>query len=113
MFFLGGAVVSWLSSKQTVFARSTIKSELIILDTTINKVKWLREFLYDVLLFVTPLPPIFIHCDCNVAIDKCVQQIADVKTNHYMKVRHKSIRKKIKYNVIALNFMRFERNLAD
>ena len=49
-----------------------MESELIALDTTINKAKWLREFLYDIPLFVTPLAPISIHGVCRTAIHKYV-----------------------------------------
>ena len=50
-----------------------MKLELIALDTTINEAKWLKEFLYNIPLLVTPLPPISIHCCCTAAIDKCAQ----------------------------------------
>ena len=45
VFTLGGAVVSWKSSKQTCIARSTMKSEFIALDKAGEEVEWLRQFL--------------------------------------------------------------------
>jgi hypothetical protein len=45
VFTLGGAAVSWKSSKQTCITRSTIESEFIALDKTREEVEWLRHFL--------------------------------------------------------------------
>ena len=47
VFTLGGAAVSWKSSKQTCIARSTMKSEFIALDKAGEEAKWLRHFLED------------------------------------------------------------------
>ena len=49
----------------------------------------------------------------QLAIDKCHQENVNVKMNRYLKVRHKSLRYKIKNHVIALDFKRSEKNLAD
>ena len=47
VFTLGGAAVSWKSSKQTCIARSTMESEFITLDKAGEEAKWLRHFLED------------------------------------------------------------------
>ncbi|RVW64853.1 Retrovirus-related Pol polyprotein from transposon TNT 1-94 [Vitis vinifera] len=48
VFTLGGAAVSWKSSKQTVIARSTMESEFIALDKCGEEAEWLRHFLEDI-----------------------------------------------------------------
>ena len=48
VFTLGGAKVSWKSSKQTVIARSTIESEFIALDNCGEEVEWSHHFLEDI-----------------------------------------------------------------
>ena len=48
VFTLGGAVVSWKSSKQIVIARSTMKIEFIALDKCGEEAEWLRHFLEDI-----------------------------------------------------------------
>ncbi|XP_062089599.1 secreted RxLR effector protein 161-like [Humulus lupulus] len=48
VFTLGGATVSWKSSKQTVITRSTMESEFVALDKCSEEVEWLRNFLEDI-----------------------------------------------------------------
>ena len=43
-FTLGGAVVLWKSSKQTVIARSIMESKSIALDKCGEGAEWLRTF---------------------------------------------------------------------
>ena len=45
VFTLGGVAVSWKSFKQTVIARSTMKSEFIALDKCGEEVEWPHYFL--------------------------------------------------------------------
>ena len=45
VFTLGGAAVSWKSSKQMIIARSTMEFEFIALDKCGKEVEWLRQFL--------------------------------------------------------------------
>ncbi|GJR38490.1 pol polyprotein [Tanacetum coccineum] len=44
VFTLGGAAISWKSSKQTVIAKSTMESEFIALDKCEKEAEWLRQF---------------------------------------------------------------------
>ena len=68
MFTLGGATVSWKSSKQTWIAQSTMESEFIALDECGEEVEWLCQFLEDVQKWPKPVPTICIHCDSQSAI---------------------------------------------
>ena len=45
---LGGAAVSWKSSKQTCIARFTMEYEFIALNKAEEEVEWLRHFLKDI-----------------------------------------------------------------
>ena len=45
VFTLGGGVVAWKSSKQTLIATSTMESEFITLESMGKEAKWLRNFL--------------------------------------------------------------------
>ena len=47
VFTLGGAAVSWKSSKQTCLSRSTMESEFIALDKATEEAEWLRHFIED------------------------------------------------------------------
>uniref|UniRef100_A0A2N9GZ77 Integrase catalytic domain-containing protein n=1 Tax=Fagus sylvatica TaxID=28930 RepID=A0A2N9GZ77_FAGSY len=68
VFTLGGAAVSWKSSKQTCIARSTMESEFIALDKAGEEAEWLRHFLEDMPMWTKPVPPICIQCDSQSAI---------------------------------------------
>uniref|UniRef100_A0A2N9ELT5 Reverse transcriptase Ty1/copia-type domain-containing protein n=1 Tax=Fagus sylvatica TaxID=28930 RepID=A0A2N9ELT5_FAGSY len=70
VFTLGGAAVSWKSSKQTCIARSTMESEFIALDKAGEEAEWLRHFLEDMPMWTKPVPPICIHCDSQSAIGR-------------------------------------------
>ena len=63
-FILGGGVMTWKSSKQTIIARSTIESKFVVLEMVGNEVEWIRNFLSDILLGIRPRHSISIHCDC-------------------------------------------------
>ncbi|XP_070682532.1 uncharacterized protein [Malus domestica] len=67
VFTLGGAVISWKSSKQTCIARSTMESEFIALDMAGGEAEWLRDFLEDVPIWPKPVTAICIHCDSLAA----------------------------------------------
>ena len=49
VFTLGGATISWKSSKQTVIVGSTMECEFVALDNCGEKAEWLRHFLEDIL----------------------------------------------------------------
>ena len=61
VFIFGGAAISWGSKKQTIISKSTMKSELIVLDTTCIEAKWLRNLVLDIPLMNKPLPAFHIH----------------------------------------------------
>ena len=48
VFTLGGAAISWKSSKQTVIAKSTMEYEFIALDKCGEEAEWLCHFLEDI-----------------------------------------------------------------
>ena len=45
VFTLGGGVVAWKSSKQTLIASSTMESEFIALESVGKEAEWLKNFL--------------------------------------------------------------------
>ena len=70
VFTLGGAAVSWKSSKQTCISRSTMEFEFIALDKVGEEAKWLRQFLEDIPIWPKHVPAICIHCDSQYAIGR-------------------------------------------
>ncbi|GJU09291.1 retrovirus-related pol polyprotein from transposon TNT 1-94 [Tanacetum coccineum] len=70
VFTLGGAAISWKSSKQTVIAKSTMESEFIALDKCGEEAEWLRQFVEDIPRWPKPVTAISIHCDSQSAIGR-------------------------------------------
>ncbi|KAL0375768.1 UNVERIFIED_CONTAM: Retrovirus-related Pol polyprotein from transposon RE2 [Sesamum calycinum] len=59
--FLGGALISWKTKKQTTIARSTAEAEYRSLGTTVFELQWISYVLQDLRIQVpTPIP---LHCD--------------------------------------------------
>ena len=82
VFTLHGAAVSWKSSKQTCFARSTMESEFIALDKVGEEAEWLRHFLEDMPMWMKPMPSICIHYDSKLAIGRAQSHMYKGKSRY-------------------------------
>ena len=63
VFTLGGGVVSYKSSKQTILTKSTMEAELTTLDSATVEAKWLRELLIYLPIVEKLLSAILMNCD--------------------------------------------------
>nr|GEZ45972.1 zinc finger, CCHC-type [Tanacetum cinerariifolium] len=79
---LGGAAISWMSSKQTVIAKSTMESEFIALDKCGEEAKWLCQFVEDIPRWPKPVTAISIHCDSQSAIGRAQSTMYNGKSRH-------------------------------
>ena len=70
IFTLGNGGICWKSKKQTIIVNSTMEAELIELVSVSEEANWLRDLLYEILLWEKPIPPILIHCDSTAAIGR-------------------------------------------
>jgi len=68
VFTLGGGVVAWRSTRQTIIPRSTMESEFVALEMVDSEAKWLKNFLANIPLGMKPTPSISMHCDSQSAI---------------------------------------------
>ncbi|KAK8635371.1 hypothetical protein V6N13_004110 [Hibiscus sabdariffa] len=112
VFTLGGAAISWKSSKQTCIARSIMESEFIALDLAGQEAEWLRNLLAEIPLWGRPTPPVSLLCDSQAAISVTKNQAYNGKKRH-IRIRHESVRHLIRNGVLSLEYVRSERNLAD
>ena len=112
VFMLGGGAISWKSSKQPCLARSTMESEFIALELAGQEADWLRSLLADIPLWGERTSPVSLHCDSQAAIGVDNNSNYNGKKRH-IRLRHSSVRQLLKNGVIALNYVRSERNLAD
>ena len=58
MFILGRESLSWLLSKQTCIACSTMEYEFVALDKAVEEAQWLQNFLEDIPLCSRLVEPI-------------------------------------------------------
>ncbi|XP_073132492.1 uncharacterized protein [Henckelia pumila] len=102
----------FVSSKQTIIARSTMESEFIALDKCAQEAEWLRLFLKDVPGWVKPIPAICIHCDSQSAIGRAQSKMYNGKSRHIHR-RHNTIRQLLSTGVISIDYVNSKDNIAD
>ena len=101
------------SCKQTILTRSTMEPKLVALDTATVEAEWLRELLMDLPLVEKPVPVILMYCDNQTVLIKVMSTKDNSKSSRHVKRRLKSVRKLKNSGVIAVNYIRSEKNLAD
>ncbi|GJX21866.1 retrovirus-related pol polyprotein from transposon TNT 1-94 [Tanacetum coccineum] len=79
VFTLGGAAISWKSSKQTVIAKSTMESEFIALDKCGEEAKWLRQFVEDI-------PRMTNETNVTAPVNVTVAPVTNTVANHAEKL---------------------------
>ena len=112
VFTLGGAAVSWKSSKQTCIARSTMESEFIALDKAGEEAEWLRNFLEDIPNWPKPMPAVCIHCDSQAAIGRARNVMYNGKSRHIRR-RHDTVRQLLSSGIITIDYVKSKYNIAD
>ena len=112
VFTLGGAAVSWKSSKQTCIARSTMESEFIALDKAGEEAEWLRNFLKDIPNWPKPVPAVCIHCDSQAVIGRARNVMYNGKSRHIRR-RHDTVRQLLSSGIITIDYVKSKDNIAD
>ncbi|GJY34360.1 putative RNA-directed DNA polymerase [Tanacetum coccineum] len=112
VFTLGGAAISWKSSKQTVIAKSTMESEFIALDKCGEEAEWLRQFVEDIPRWPKPVTAISIHCDSKSAMGRAKSTMYNGKSRHIRR-RHNSIRQLLSTGVISIDYVASKDNIVD
>src|SRR5262249_6607115 len=112
VFTLGGAAVSWKSSKQTCIARSTMESEFIALDKAAEEAEWLRNFLEDIPVWPKPVTAICIHCDNMAAQARAKNSVYNGKSRHIRR-RHNTIKQLLSNGIISIDYVKSKENIAD
>nr|GEZ01563.1 hypothetical protein [Tanacetum cinerariifolium] len=112
VFLLGGGTISWAFKKQTCITGSTMKSECVALAAAGKEVKWLKNLLLEIPIWVKPMAPISIFCDSAAILAKAYSQMYNGKSKH-LGVRHSMIRELIANEVVFIEFVRSQQNLVD
>ncbi|CAM8965807.1 unnamed protein product [Rhodiola kirilowii] len=112
VFTLGGAAVSWKSSKQTLITRSTMEAEFVALDKCGEEAEWLRNFVEDIPGWKNPVPPICVYCDNQSTIGRAQNVMYNGKSRHIRR-RHNTIRQLLSSGVISIDYVRSKENISD
>ena len=107
--FLGNALVSWFSKKQTSVALSTAEAEYISAGSCVTQILWIKQELEDYSLRYTHIP---ILCDNISAINLSKNPVLHSRTKH-IEIRHHFIRDHVQNGDIKLIFVSTENQLAD
>ena len=105
VFTLGGAAVSWKSSKHTCIARSTMELEFIALDKAGEEAEWLRNFLEDIPNWPKPVPAVCIHCDSQAAIGRARNVMYNGKSRHIRRI-HDTVRQLLSSGIITIDYVK-------
>ena len=112
VFTLGGAAISWKSSKQKCIARSTMESEFIALDLAGEEAEWLKNFLEDIPMWPKPVTAICIHCDSMATQSRDKSHVYNGKSRHIRR-RHNTLKKLLSNGIISIDYVKSKENIAD
>ncbi|GKC37235.1 zinc finger, CCHC-type containing protein, partial [Tanacetum coccineum] len=112
VFLLGGGAISWASKKQTCITGSTMESEFVDLAAAGKEAEWLKNLLFEIPLWFKPIAPISIRCDSAATLAKAYSQMYIRKSRH-LGARHSMIRELITNEVIFIEFVMSQQNLAN
>lgn len=110
VYLLGGAVIGWLSKKQSIVATSTCKAEYVATLECTWHVTWLRN-MFSGLGFPQTIPT-QIYCNNQAAIMLSKDFQFHVQSKH-IDIQHHFIRDKINDDTIILSYMPTDENPAD
>nr|GFA35197.1 zinc finger, CCHC-type [Tanacetum cinerariifolium] len=77
-----------------------------------KEAEWLKNLILEIPLWSKPITPISIRCDSAATLAKAYSQIYNRKSRH-LGVRYSMIRELITNEVISIEFVRSQQNLAD
>ncbi|GJT14969.1 putative reverse transcriptase domain-containing protein [Tanacetum coccineum] len=77
-----------------------------------KEAEWLRNLIHEIPIWPKPITLISIHCDSAATLAKAYSQIYNGESRH-LGVRHSMIRELIMNDVISIEFVRSQHNLAD
>ncbi|GJY52573.1 zinc finger, CCHC-type containing protein [Tanacetum coccineum] len=112
VFLLGGGAISWAFKKQTCITGFIMEYEFVALAAAGKEAEWLRNLIHEIPIWPKPIAPISIRCDSAATLAKAYSQMYNGKSRH-LGVRHSMIRELIRNDVISIEFVRSQHNLAD
>ncbi|PKA47383.1 Retrovirus-related Pol polyprotein from transposon TNT 1-94 [Apostasia shenzhenica] len=110
IFFLNGAICSWMSKKQSVVAQSSAEAEYIAMAKATSQLMWLKRILAD--LGVKVDEKTVIYCDNTSAMAIAKNPVFHDRTKH-IQIKFHFIRDAVKEGLVEFKFCSTENQLAD
>nr|GEW71255.1 hypothetical protein [Tanacetum cinerariifolium] len=111
VFILNGGAVDWKSSKQSIFATSSVEAEYIAAYDASKEAVWVRKFIFGLGVVPTIEEPIIMYCDNTRAIIIDNKSIITKGTRHFHAKVH-YIREIIEYGDVKLEKVHTDDNLV-
>ncbi|BBH07107.1 Leucine-rich repeat protein kinase family protein [Prunus dulcis] len=108
-FYIGNNLVSWLSKKQNCVSLSTAEAEYIAAGSCCTQLLWMKQMLND---YGIHQGKMVTFCDNMSAINISKNPVQHSRTKH-IDIRHHFIRELVEENVLSLEFVSTEKQLAD
>ncbi|GJU30797.1 hypothetical protein Tco_1174386 [Tanacetum coccineum] len=89
-----------------------MESEFVALAVAGKEAKWLRNLIFEILLWSKPIAPISICCNSAATLANDYSQMYNGKSRH-LGVRHSMIRELFMNGVVSTEFVKSQQNLAD
>ena len=102
---MGGGVVPWESSKQTLITTSSMESKFIALESASKEAEWLRNFLSGIPLRMQPTPSVSMHCDCQAVISIAKNKAFNGKNKH-IRLIHEVVKQLLKDIIISIDYVK-------
>lgn len=80
IFYLGGNLIHWASTQQSIVALSTAEAEVYALKETVKSLIWLRSIIQSILPY-NPQPTVF--CDNEAAILMVTEPVISKQNRHF------------------------------
>jgi len=108
-FFLGNNLISWFSKKQNCVSLSTAEVEYIAAGSSCSQLVWMNQMLKE---YNVEQDVLTLYCDNLSAINISKNPIQHSRTKH-INIRHHFIRDLVEENVVTLEHVDTEEQLAD